>query len=96
MLDFTYAMCYSKRVIKEYEMSKKLQEAVAVKDVPKKKKTSKWSAVDAFMAVMSLAALNACLVYSVLISMQLDRRAELAIAGVIVLVLNLHIAKRLF
>lgn len=77
-------------------MSKKLQEAVAIKEPAKKKKTNKWEATDAFMAIVSLAALNACLVYSVLISLQLDRKVELAISGVVALVLNLHIAKRLF
>lgn len=77
-------------------MSKKLQEAVAIKDAPKKKKSNKWDAADAFMAVVSLGALNACLVYSVLISLQLDKRVEFAISGVVALVLNLHIAKRLF
>lgn len=79
-------------------MSKKLQEAVAVKEavVVKKKKMNKWSIADTFMAVLSLAVLNACMVYSVLISLQLDRNVELAIAGVLALVLNLHIAKRLF
>lgn len=77
-------------------MSKKLQEAVAVKESLKKKKSSKWDVADTFMAIVSLAALNACLVYSVLISLQLDKRVEFAISGVVALVLNLHIAKRLF
>lgn len=77
-------------------MSKKLQEAVAVKDAPKKKKSDKWEVADAFLAIVSLAILNAALVYAVLITLQFTRGAELAISGVLVLVLNLHIAKRLF
>lgn len=67
-----------------------------VKETPKKKRVNKWDVADTFMAVLSLAALNAALVYSILISLQADRYVELAIAAVLCLVLNLHIAKRLF
>jgi len=77
-------------------MSKKLVKAVGIEDAPKKKKTSKWVVADAFLAVVSLSILNATLVYSVLITLQFSRVAELVISGILVLVLNLHIAKRLF
>jgi len=77
-------------------MSKKLQEAISIKEAPKKKKTGKWAVADAFLAIVSLAILNATLVYSVLITLQFTKVTELVISGVLVLVLNLHIAKRLF
>lgn len=77
-------------------MSKKLQEAVAVKEAPKKKKSNKWAVADAFLAIVSLAILNAALVYAVLITLQFSRGVELAISGMLVLVFNLHIVKRLF
>jgi len=56
----------------------------------------RWVFADVFLAVISLAILNATLVYSTLITLQFTRVVELVIAGVLVLILNLHIVKRLF
>lgn len=58
--------------------------------------TQRWVFADVFLAIMSLAFLNATLVYSTLITLQFTRVTELVISGVLVLVLNLHIAKRIF
>jgi hypothetical protein len=58
--------------------------------------TQRWVFADAFLAVVSLAILNATLVYSTLITLQFSRVTELVISGVLVLILNLHIAKRIF
>lgn len=58
--------------------------------------TQRWVFADVFLAVISLAILNATLVYSTLITLQFTRVVELVIAGVLVLILNLHIVKRLF
>lgn len=77
-------------------MSKKLQKQIEVKETPKKKKTQRWVFADVFLAIVSLAILNATLVYSTLITLQFTRVTELVIAGFLVLVLNIHIAKRLF
>ena len=76
----------------------KLQKQIKVEEPKetKKKKTNKWGIVDTFMAVICLGILNATLVYSTLITLQFSRAIELAISVVLVLVLNLHIAKRLF
>lgn len=71
----------------------KLQKAIDVKDVENK---SRWVFADVFLAVMSLAILNATLVYATLITLQFSRVTELVISGVLVLILNLHIAKRIF
>lgn len=73
----------------------KLQKAIEVKETPKEK-TQRWVFADVFLAVMSLAILNATLVYSTLITLQFSRVTELVISGVLVLILNLHIAKRIF
>jgi hypothetical protein len=60
------------------------------------KKTDKWDIADTFMAVVCLGVLNATLVYSVLTVLQMNTKIELSISAALVLILNLHIAKRLF
>jgi len=80
------------------------QVELKTEDIGTAKRTSKkqtataqrWVFADVFLAVISLAILNATLVYSTLITLQFTRVVELVIAGVLVLILNLHIVKRLF
>lgn len=80
------------------------QVELKAEDIGTSKRTNKkqtvtaqrWVFADVFLAIVSLAILNATLVYSTLITLQFTRVVELVIAGVLVLILNLHIVKRLF
>lgn len=73
----------------------RLQKQIEVKEPKesKKNKTNKWDIADIFMATLSLAVLNAFMVYWIFSNLNYDWRVETAIAGVLALVLNMYITK---
>jgi len=74
-------------------MNNRLKKAVEVKEMPKKKKTNKWDIADMFMAILSLAVLNAFMVYWIFANLNYNWKVETAIAGALALILNMYITK---